>query len=146
MPVWLTTTAAKYVGIAVATLMVLLGVYIKGRHDVQVKFDTYKAEVAAAAKVQADEVAKKDAKNEKLIKETKDAYTTQLANLRAYYSLRNGKGSSALPQVSNAPTGTDGYSPDNLPSTPVLASQCAETTLKYVMLQSFILKAQNNAE
>lgn len=144
MPIWLTPTMLRYAGAAVITLMLLLGVYAKGRHDVQVKFDAYKAEVRAAAEEQAKESAKVDAKNAKLFKDTQDAYNTQLANLRSYYQLRYGKGGGSLPQVPNATAGTNDYSADNLPPTPILAGQCAETTLNLIALQSFILKAQNN--
>ena len=147
MPIWLTPTVLRYAGAAVITLMLLLGVYAKGRHDVQVKFNAYKAEVKLAAEEQARESAKVDAKNLKLFKETQDAYNTQLANLRAYYLMRNnGKGLGTVPQVSSAPAGADGYSPDNLPPTPVLASQCAETTLNLIALQNFVRGAMNNAE
>ena len=144
MPIWLTPTILKYAGAAAATLMLLGGAYMKGRHDVQLKFDAYRAEVKATADEQAKESAKVDARNAKLFKDTQDAYNTQLANLRAYYQLRIGKGGGSLPQVPNAPAGTDGYSPDNLPPTAVLAGQCAETTLNLIALQSFILKAQDN--
>ena len=147
MPTWLlNTTALKNVGIAAAILMLLLGVYFKGRHDVQVKFDAYKAEVHAAAEAQAKEAAKVDARNEKLFKDAQNAYNTSLANLRSYYSLRYGKSGSALSQVPGTAPGIDGYSPDHLPPTPVLAGQCAETTLNLLALQNFVRGAMNNAE
>ena len=147
MPIWMTPTVLRYVGAAVGAVLLVLGIYAKGRHDVQVKFDAYKAQVAAAAAEQAKESAKVDAKNAKLFKDTQNAYNTQLANLRAYYLMRNnGKGLGTVSQVSSAPAGADGYSPDNLPPTPILAGQCAETTLNLIALQSFVLKAQNNAE
>ena len=146
MPVWLTPTVLRYAGAAVITLMLLLGVYAKGRHDVQVKFDAYKVEVRAAAEAQAKESAKIDAHNAKLFKDAQNAYNTSLANLRAYYSLRNGKGGSAMPQVPGTSTGVDVYSPDNLPPTPILAGQCAETTLNLIALQNFVRGAANNAE
>lgn len=146
MPIWLTTTAAKYVGIAVATLTLLLGVYLKGRHDVQVKYDAYKAEVHAAAEAQAKEAAKVDARNEKLFKDTQNAYNNSLANLRSYYSMRYGKSGSPMSQVPIATAGVNDYSPDNLPPTQVLAGQCAETTLNLLALQNFVHGALNNAE
>ena len=146
MPIWMTTTVAKYVGIAAAILTLLLGVYFKGRHDVQVKFDAYKVEVQAAAEAQAKESAKVDARNAKLFKDAQNAYNTSLANLRSYYQLRYGKGSSALSQVPVTPGGADGYSPDNLPPTAILAAQCAETTLTLVTLQNFERQRQNNME
>ena len=147
MPTWLLNpTVLKYVGVVAAILTLLLGVYFKGRHDVQVKFDAYKAEVHAAAEAQAKEAAKVDARNEKLFKDAQNAYNTSLANLRSYYSLRYGKSGGTLSQVPAAASGVDGYSPDNLPPTPVLAGQCAETTLNLLALQNFVRGAMNNAE
>ena len=146
MPTWLLNpTVLKYVGIAVATLTLLLGVYFKGRHDVQVKFDAYKVEVQAAAEAQAKESAKVDARNAKLFQDAQNAYNTSLANLRAYYKLRN-NGLSPLPQVPGTALGVNDYSPDNLPPTPILAGQCAETTLNLIALQNFVRGAMNNAE
>ena len=144
---WLLNTAAvKNVGIAVGILMLLLGVYFKGRHDVQVKFDAYKAEVRAAAEEQAKEAAKIDAKNVKLFKDAQNAYNTSLANLRSYYSLRYGKSGGTLSQVPGTTAGVDGYTIDRLPDTAVLAGQCAETTLNLLALQNFVRGAMNNAE
>ena len=80
----------------------------------------------------------KDQQNKQLVLETKNAYNSQLANLRAYYQLRLAKSGSTVPQVSYTPGVTDGYSPDNLPAPVVLAAQCAETTLTLVQLQRFI--------
>jgi hypothetical protein len=136
----------KYVAIAVATLTLLFGVYMKGRHDVQVKFDQYKAEVKAAADEQARESAKVDAHNKKLFTDAQNAYNTSLTNLRTYYSLRYAKGGSTLPKISATPAGVNDYSPDNLPPTPILAGQCAETTLNLIALQKFVTDAANNYE
>ena len=146
MPIWLTPALARNVGIVATTLMLLLGVYAKGRHDVQVKFNAYKTEVKAAAAEQEKESAKIDAKNQKLFKDAQNAYNTSLANLRSYYQLRYGKGSSSMPQVPGTAPGVNDYSPDNLPPTPILAGQCAETTLNLIALQNFVRGAMNNAE
>jgi hypothetical protein len=126
--------------------MVLVGVYLKGRSDVQEKFDAYKTEVLIAAESQAKESAKVDARNSKLFKDAQNAYNLSLANLRSYYQLRLGKGSGSMPQISGSTTRTDDYSPDNLPPATILAGQCAETTLTLIMLQNFITRAANNAE
>jgi len=142
----LSPAMVKWGGIALAVLAVFGFGYYKGYSNQKEKLDQYKAEVVAAAEAQAKESAKVDAKNAKLFKETKDAYNTSLANLRAYYSMRFNKGGGTMPPVSYTPSGVNGYSPDNLPATPILAGQCAETTLMLVTLQSFIKQAQNNAE
>lgn len=142
----LNSLAYKLIGITLGVIAVFGFGYYRGHHAVQVVFDQYKADVKAAADAQTADTAKKDRKTAKLIQETKDAYNTQLANLRAYYRLRVTKGGSTLPEVSGAPGGVDEYSPDNLPPTPVLAAQCAETTLKLVKLQEFNANASKTLD
>lgn len=116
--------------------------YYRGHHAVTLQFNQYKAEVQAAVDQQAKETAQIDAKNQKRIKETQDAYNTSVANLRAYYSVRLAKSGSTLPTVPYTTSSTDGYSPDNLPAPIILAAQCAETTLTLVKLQDFIRAVQ----
>lgn len=136
----------KWGGVVLIVLAVFGFGYYKGYDNQKQKFDAYKAEVVAAAEAQSKESAKVDAKNTKLFKDAQNAYNTSLANLRAYYSMRNGKGGSAVPEISSTTAGVNDYSPDNLPPTPILAGQCAETTLTLILLQQFITSAANNAE
>lgn len=142
----LSEIAIRWIGGVVLVLLILGGVYAKGRHDVQVKFDAYKAEVKAVAAAQEEKTKQIEAKNERLFKETQDAYNTKLANLRAYYGLRLNKSSGTMSGLSSPATGIDGYSPDNLPASAILASQCAETTLNLLALQDWVRGAVNNAE
>lgn len=142
----LSPTLVKWGGIALAVLAVFGFGYYKGYANQKEKFDTYKAEVKAVAAAQEEKTQQIEIKNQKLIKETKDAYNTQLANLRTYYGMRYNKGGGTMPQVPYTPGGVDDYSPDNIPPTPILAGQCAETTLTLIALQSFIRQAQTNAE
>lgn len=145
MPVWLTPIVLRYVGIVAACVALFGAGYYKGYSNQKAKFDAYKVEVQAAAEAQAKESAKVDARNHKLFQDAQNAYNTSLANLRAYYKLRN-NGLSPVSQVSGATPGVNDYSPDNLPPTPILAGQCAKTTLDLVFLQNFVNGAQNNAE
>ena len=88
-----------------------------------------------------------EAKNERLFKETQNAYNTKLAALRSYYSVRiAGKSGSGLSQVPDTTAGIDGYSPDNLPAPAILAGQCAETTLNLLVLQNWVRGVANNGE
>ena len=112
--------------------------YYKGHSVVQVKFDAYRAEVQAAAELQAKETAKIEAKNKKLFEETKYAYDTKLTALRNYYSMRIAQGGSTMPSIPNPTTGTAGYTADNLPPVATLAAQCAETTLTLYTLQNWV--------
>jgi hypothetical protein len=142
----LSTVAIRWIGGVLLVLLVVGGIYAKGRHDVQVKFDAYKAEVKAVAAAQEQRTKLVEEKNRKLNEEIKDAYNTKLANLRSYYGVRLGKSGGSLPQVSGTSNGVNDYSPDNLPPTTVLASQCAETTLNLLSLQDWVRGAVNNAE
>ena len=135
----LSTVAIRWIGGALFVLLVLGGVYAKGRHDVQVKFDAYVAEVKAVAAAQEEKTKQIEAKNKRLNEETRDAYNTKLANLRTYYGMRlNGKGGGVMPGVSTTTSGTAEYSADNLPPPVILASQCAETTLNLLALQDWV--------
>lgn len=141
----LDTLIAKIIGGIVLILAIFGFGYYQGHSAVQAKFDTYKAEVQAAADQQAKETAQTNAKNQKLFEETKNAYNTQLANLRAYYQLRGNQGSSALSGQTNAPAGTAAKTEYDLPALPAittLAAQCAETTLTLVQLQKWVQDAQ----
>lgn len=138
MPVWLLNPSfLRYTGIALAGLA-LFGIgYFKGHQSVQEKFDQYKVEIAAVATAQEEKTKAIEAKNQRLNEETKNAFNNQLANLRAYYGMRN-KGSSAVSGVSDPTFRVNDYSPDNLPPTPILVSQCAETTLNLLVLQNWL--------
>ena len=146
MPGFLFTPLARWIGAAILVLVILGGVYLKGRHDVQVNFDQYKAEVKALAAAQEEKTKQIEAKNKRLNEETTYAYKTQLNNLRAYYGVRLNKSGSALPPIPDSTTGADGYSPDNLPAPAILAGQCAETTLNLLVLQNWVRSVANNAE
>ena len=125
----------------IAVVLFSFGFY-KGHQSVQVKFDQYKAEVAAAAELQAQETAKIEAKNKKLFEETKYAYDTKLTALRNYYSMRIAQSGGSVSGLPNPATGTAIYTPDNLPPVATLAAQCAETTLTLYTLQNWIRDAQ----
>mgnify|MGYP000208602012 CR=1 FL=1 len=145
MPGFLFTPLARWIGAGLLVLVLLGGVYLKGRHDVQVKFNAYKAEVKAVADAQEEKTRQIEAKNKRLNEETANAYKTQLAYLRNYYGMRN-KGTSVLPPIPDSATGADEYSPDNLPAPAILASQCAETTLNLLVLQNWVRGVANNGE
>ena len=128
-------------------LSVIFGIYYKGRLDERKLFNAYKAEVKAAAMAQEEKARQIEAKNERLFKETQNAYNTKLAALRNYYSMRiAGQSGSGLSKVPLAAPGVNGYTSDNLPPVTTLAAQCAETTLMLYTLQNWVQNARNNAE
>ena len=143
----LSTIALRWIGGALLVIAILGGVYAKGRHDVQVKFDAYKAEVKAVAAAQEEKTRQIEAKNQRLFQETQNAYNTKLAALRSYYSVRiAGKGGSGLSQVSIPATGVDGSTIDGLPPIPTVIAQCAETTLTLTTLQDWVKNVAVNME
>jgi len=139
------TIAARIIG-GILLVLGLFGFgYYQGHSAVQAKFDTYKAEVQAAALAQEQKAKETDAKNKKLFEETKNAYNTQLASLRAYYQLRNNQGGSTLSGTTITTPGTAAKTEYDLPALPpiaTLAAQCAETTLMLVQLQKWVQEAQ----
>ena len=91
-----------------------------------------------------------EAKNERLFKETQNAYNTKLTALRNYYSMRlAGQGSGGLSKVPGATGGVDGTATYELPALPpveTLAAQCAESTLTLVSLQEWVKNVAYNME
>ena len=102
----------------------------------------------AAALAQEEKTRQIEAKNERLFKETQNAYNTKLAALRNYYSMRiAGQGGSGLPKIPNTSGGVDGSTVYELPALPpveTLAAQCAETTLTLTTLQAWVKGVYNN--
>ena len=126
-------------------LSVVFGIYYKGRLDERKLFNAYKAEVKAAAMAQEEKARQIEAKNERLFKETQNAYNTKLTALRSYYSMRiAGQSGSGLSKIPVTPAGATGYTADNLPPVATLAAQCAETTLMLYTLQNWVKDVYNN--
>ena len=130
-------TVLKYVGIAVAILMVLGGVYMKGRHDIQVKFDAYKLEIASQAKAQEihnqQVIEQRDLFNKGVV----DGYKAKLAAANSYINSLHYNGSGSMPSTGNAATGVNGDSQNDIPSASILAADCAATTVQLVQLQQW---------
>ena len=147
MPGFLFTSAARWIGIVLLVLAVIAGIYYKGRLDERKLFNAYKAEVKAAAMAQEEKARQIEAKNERLFKETQNAYNTKLNALRTYYSVRiSGQGGSGLSQIPIAPGGVIGATANDLPPIPTVIAQCAETTLTLVSLQEWVKNVAYNME
>jgi len=130
--------AAKIIGGILLVLVIFGYGYYRGHNAVTLQFNQYKAEVAAAADLQAKETAKIEAKNKQIFEETKYAYDTKLTALRNYYSMRIAQSGGSLSGLPNPAAGFAGYSADNLPPVTTLAAQCSETTLTLYTLQNWI--------
>ena len=142
--------AIRWIAGILLALAVIFGIYYKGRLDERKLFNAYKAEVKAAAMAQEEKTRQIEAKNQRLFKETQDAYNTKLNALRTYYSMRiTGKGGSGLPQIPVSAAGANGTAAYELPPLPpieTLAAQCAESTLTLVSLQEWVKNVAYNAE
>ena len=142
--------AIRWIAGILLVLSVIFGIYYKGRLDERKLFDAYKAEVKAAAMAQEEKTRQIEAKNQRLFKETQDAYNTKLATLRSYYSMRiAGKSGGGLPQIPNTTSGANGTATYELPPLPpveTLAAQCAESTLTLVSLQEWVKNVAYNME
>lgn len=138
----------RWIAAILLVLAVIFGIYYKGRLDERKIFDAYKAEVKAAAMAQEEKTRQIEAKNQRLFKETQDAYNTKLNTLRTYYSMRiTGQSGGGLSKVPNPPGGVDGTATYELPTLPpveTLAAQCAETTLTLTTLQDWVKGVYNN--
>ena len=130
-------TVLKYVGIAVAILMVLGGVYMKGRHDIQVKFDAYKLEIASQAKAQEihnqQVIEQRDLFNKGVV----DGYKAKLAAANSYINSLHYNGSSSMSSASDSSAGTNGDTANDIPAPAVLAADCAATTVQLIQLQQW---------
>ena len=141
----LSTVALRWIGVALLVIATVFSIYYKGRLDERELFNRYKAEVKAAAMAQDEKAKQIEAKNERLLRETQNAYNTKLTALRSYYSMRlAGQSGSGLSQIPVAPSGAAGYTADNLPPVATLAAQCAETTLTLYTLQNWVKDVYNN--
>ncbi len=130
---------AKAVLILATIVAIFATGYYKGYRNTQDRFDEYKGDVA---KVAAEQTVKTDSinnKNNQTAKQVSNEYKSNLANVRDYYNRMHLDGSSSLPGISNASTGTNGA-----PSYDVLAGDCAETTLQIVTLQDYIKSIKEN--
>jgi len=142
-----TSTLIRWAAGVLLVVFVVLGIYYKGRLDEREIFNRYKAEVKAAAMAQEEKARQVEAKNQRLFKETQDAYNTKLAALRTYYGMRINKGGSTVPGLPGAATGANGATTYELPALPpveTLAAQCAETTLTLTTLQDWVKGVYNN--
>ena len=128
----------RNLAIAVGVILLLAGVYAKGRLDEKVLFDAYKREVASAAKAQEARNESVQKQQDLLNKGVIDGYKAKLAAANSYInSLRYDPGSGKLSTASGTAGGTDGGAQDDIPPTPILAADCAATTVQLIQLQQW---------
>ena len=129
----------RYLAIAAGVIMVLLGVYAKGRMDERELFNAFKRDVAAAAMAQEAKNESTKKQQDIMTKGVKDEYEARLAAVRAYYGrMQYRSGGSSMSAVPNATNGIDATSTNGLPVDPNLLIQCTETTLMLTSLQKWV--------
>ena len=127
-------------GFAVLIAVFVSGVFVgyRGPHDALVK---YRTQVEQAAADQDRIVKAKDAENERVKKETEDAYQTQLNSTVGYWTrrMRNYSCSSVMPKDTGATGKPNGPSTDSLPPDyPKLIEDCSATTVQLEALQNWV--------
>lgn len=140
MPVWLLNpTFLKYAAIALAVAVLTAGAYFKGRHDVQVKFDTFKAEVVAQAKAQEERNQEIIKQRERLNRGIVDGYKAKLSAANSFInSLQYDPSTGKLSAPGGASGGANGNAVHPIPPPPVIAADCSKETVKLMQLQQWI--------
>jgi hypothetical protein len=117
--------------------LAICGIFFAGWHIRDNDFTIYKDQVRIAAEKQAAQTASVQKQQELVNKGIKDEYEDKLAALRNYYGrVQFNPSSSPMSGISPAPKGTDAET-----AYPILAGQCAETTLQVNLWQEWA--AQN---
>lgn len=146
---FLTSPLARWIGAAVIALVVLIGVYAKGRMDEHKVLVAYKAEVTALAKAQEDKVAAIEKRQVQITKKAEVQYAQSLASIRSAYAALRLRGTAGSGQVSTVPDPAkhpDAAAAYYVSVAPDLAERCAETTQQLTDLQDWVGDQQENAQ
>lgn len=118
--------------IMIALSVVALGGIGYGKYE-SMKYETYKANVEAAAAAQQAKIDSLKKQQDLTTKSIEKEYNAKLALLRQYYANGVQSGSGKMPGLSSTSSLADAATVYN-----VLASQCSEVTLQLVELQRWI--------
>ena len=114
-------------------VFIACGLFYAGFHVGNSRYLEYKASVEAIAKTQEEKVQSIQ-KQQNLVNEgIKNEYEGKLAAIKSFYSrVQLNPSSSSMSGISPAPKGTDAET-----AYPILAGQCAETTLQVNLWQEW---------
>lgn len=120
---------------ALSVLLIFGAGYYKGFSNERDRFVAFKADLEAKAKAQEMINKATEQKNKLIADNIRNDYENKLFALRKYYSSVGVRhpDSTKLPPLSESTQRIIASSPD-----PVLAGQCAETTLMLVSLQNWV--------
>jgi len=125
----------EYINYIKVGACVLLGciVFYSGFHIGNNRYVEYKASVEATAKEQEEKIKSIRSQQELVNKGIQNEYEGKLAALRNFYGrMQFNPGSRSVPGISPTPKGTDAET-----AYPILAGQCAETTLQVNLWQEW---------
>jgi len=109
------------------------GVFFAGWHTRDGDFTIYKNQVRIAAEKQEEKTKSIEAQNALITKGISNEYEGKLAALRNYYGrMQLNPSGSSVSGISPTPKGTDAET-----AYPILAGQCAETTLQVNLWQEW---------
>lgn len=144
----LSMNVIRWIGGVLLVVMVIAGIYYKGRLDERQICNRYKAEVKALARAQEEKTNQIEVKNAKATEQAATNYRNQLAVLRSHYANRlPDAGTGRLPTTTSRATGVDGTAPNDVladAAVDQLTSKCAETTLMLTNLQGWVTKVSEN--
>ena len=118
---------------AFAIGIVLFGIFYAGFHLGNSRYLEYKASVEAIAKTQEAHIESIQAQHELINQGIKNEYEGKLAAVKSFYSrVQLNPSSGPMSGISPAPKGTDAET-----AYPILAGQCAQTTLQVNLWQEW---------
>lgn len=127
-----TSNVFNYIKIGLACLLLFFVGYIPW-HIEHLKFLNYKAEQSVIVQEQKDQNKAKEAQHTLIVKGIQDELAAKTIILRRYYSVGVRQPSTGtVLSGQTTPSGVDAKAQYTL-----LAGQCAETTLKYELLQKY---------
>jgi hypothetical protein len=122
----------NYIKMAVCVVL-LAGAWYSGYHFEHTRFVKFQDDVRATADKQAAQTASIQKQHELINRGIKNEYEGKLAAVKSFYSgMQLNPSSRAMPGISPAPRGTDAET-----AYPILARQCAETTLQVNLWQEW---------
>ena len=118
---------------AFAIGIVLCGIFYAGFHLGNSRYLEYKASVEAIAKTQEAHIEAIQAQHELINQGIKNEYEGKLAAVKSFYSrVQLNPSGGSMSNISAAPKGADAET-----AYPILAGQCAETTLQVNLWQEW---------
>lgn len=138
---FLVTPAAKILAAFLAAVALFSFGFYKGHSGTQAKFDQYKAEVSAAAKVEQDRLDELAKRQSNISKKAEVRHEKSMASIRSTYAalrMRSTTGGGSVPAVPDTASQPAEATAHYVSVAPELAEQCAQTTQQLIDLQDWV--------